>query len=157
GRAKRLVWDAGRGARLLETDDSSSPPSPDTSRVPATAGPAIDPPLVADLDGDGIKEVLLYREGRVHIYHYDRKRGLVAKESYPSDGAPALADLDGDGRPELIVGSASATADPVIRAIQPARGGRPLWEAALPRPDRPGMPYGRPLYFQTGRFTGKRT
>jgi VCBS repeat protein/FG-GAP repeat protein len=157
GRLKRLVWDSGRGARLAEVSDAPLPPSPDTSRIPATVGPAVDPPLVADLDGDGINELLLYREARVQVYRYDRQHGLVAKESYPSDGAPALADLDGDGRPELIVGSASATANPVIRAIQPAKGGRTLWETTLPRPDRSGMPYGRPLYFQTGRFTGKRT
>src|SRR5262249_11538012 len=30
------------------------------------------------------------------------------------------------------------------------------WEIKLPRPNRQGMPYGRPLYFQTGHFTGRK-
>jgi hypothetical protein len=157
GHTKRLMWTAGRGARLVQIADASQTPGPDLSRIPATVGPTVGPPLVADLDGDGVNEVLLYRNSRVSIYHHDRRRGLVESGSYPSDGAPAIADLDGDGRPELILGSASATTEPVIRAIQPAKGGRLLWEATLPRPDHPGMPYGRALYFQTGRFTGKRS
>ena len=34
-------------------------------------------------------------------------------------------------------------------------GGQKLWEVTLPHPAHPGLPYGRPLYFQTGHFTGR--
>jgi hypothetical protein len=92
----------------------------------------------------------------VTVYRYERERGFVARGSYASAGAPVLADLDGDGVPELVVGSASPTTDPVIRALQLAKGGKPLWEVTLPRPPREGMPYGKALYFQAARFTGRK-
>jgi hypothetical protein len=152
----RLGWDDTHSVTLSDFPPPPEPAGPDLSRIPSTVGPTVEPPLVADLDGDDKKEVLLYRDARVTIYRFDHEHGLVETASYPSDGAPAIADVDGDGKPELMLGSASANSDPVIRAIQPSNGGRKLWEITLPRPAHPGLPYGRPLYFQTGHFTGKK-
>src|SRR5262249_44839421 len=150
------AWDHARGASLSEYTPTAVPSGPDLSRIPLTVGPAVEPPLVADLDGDGKPEVVLYRNGRVTLYQYGGERGFAETVAYPSDGAPAIADLDGDGKLALILGSASTTSDPVIRAIQPGKEGRKLWEVTLPRPARPGLPYGRSLYFQTGQFTGRK-
>jgi hypothetical protein len=149
-RTRRLVWK--EGAWRMEAWQAPPASGPDLSRVHAEAGVVVQPPLVADVDGDGANEVIHLHAGRVTLYRYDRKRGLVPGESYPSDTLPAVADLDGDGRLELVVGTASADSPPRLRALRPGRGA-PLWETTL-TPKGPGIPHGRALYFQTGRFTG---
>ena len=68
-------------------------------------------PAVADLDGDGRREILFSSyDGRVHAYGLDRTQ----RGSWPFDvpGAgiryasePAVADLDGDGKAEVLVGT----------------------------------------------------
>jgi hypothetical protein len=158
GKTQRLQWAADH--RVLLADEKppvTGPPPFDFSHIPATIGVAMIAPLAADMDGDGRNEVLHYHDGKVTIYRYRPGHGFETLESYPSDGEPALADLDGDGRPELIVGTASPTSDPTVQAIKPGTGGKTLWQVTLKHPNRVGMPYGRPLYFQTGRFTGKPT
>jgi hypothetical protein len=156
GKTQRLAWDAASGVALVDPATRSAPSGPDLSRIPASVGPAIEPPLVADVDGDGINEVLLYRERRLRVYRFDRGKGLVETASLESDGGPALADLDGDGRLVLIAGRASASMEPEIRALRLGKDAKTLWAVSLPRPDRVGLPHGRALYFQTGRFLGRR-
>jgi outer membrane protein assembly factor BamB len=156
GRTRRLAWDAATGVTLVDPSPRPAPAGPDLSRIPAGVGASIQAPLAADLDGDGVNEVLLYHQGRVRVYRYERGKDLVETASYASDGAPAVADLDGDGRLELIVGRASASTETVIQAIRVGRPDRVKWEVTLPRAKREGLPHGRALYFQTGRFLGRR-
>ena len=83
-------------------------------------------PAVADLDGDGVIEVVAASlKGELAVYHSDGTmadgwpwvldRGLVFGQTdsnngydYGFFGAPALADLDGDGDLEIIIGAMDA-------------------------------------------------
>jgi len=139
-------------------DEYTAPPEPpraDVSKVNAPSGDIVAPPLVKDLDGDGKPEIIHSWQGKVTIYQWNRKQGLKAIREFPASGDPALADLDGDGKTELVVGEAAPTHEPIVRAFHP--DGSLLWESRLPKTDRPGLPHGRALYFQAGRFTGKQT
>jgi len=61
-------------------------------------------PVIADMDGDGSREIVGKSEGRLFILRSDgstfRDPFIVA--SYPT--WPAIADLDGDGRKEIVLG-----------------------------------------------------
>ena len=72
---------------------------------------ALPNPVLADLDGDGLKEILFASyDGRMHAYWLDKNvRGNWPYSVYdPAEGfyrfasEPAIADLDQDGRAEVI-------------------------------------------------------
>jgi len=146
---------AGGDVRLTPYTPPPPAPGPDLSRITAPDGQTTPAPLVADLDGDGTPEIIHTWQGKITIYHWDRERGLHPVAEHMSSGAPALADLDGDGSTELIIGDAAPSHEPVIRALR--LDGSLLWESRLPPPGRAGLPHGRPLHLQVGRFTGKPT
>ena len=152
---RRLSWKAGQGVELKEGSPATPPAGPDFSRIPAAIGPALNPPLVADVDGDGRNEVVHWHQGRVTIYRYEGAKGFTKLSDYASAAAPALADLDGDGKLEMVVGEAGPTADPVIHALRPGRKPETLWKVTLTPRERKGLPHGPPLVFQTGRFLGR--
>jgi hypothetical protein len=134
------------------------PPKPvvaDLSKISAPDGALVPPVLVKDLDGDGRPEIIHTWQGKVTVYHWDRRRGLTPIHEYASSGDPALADLAGDGKTEIIIGDAAPTHEPIIRALRP--DGSALWESRLPPTSRAGFPHGRAIYLQVGRFTGKPT
>jgi len=153
---KRLIWKDGKGIELTNGSPPARPLGPDFSRIPATVGPVLDPPLVADVDGDGKNEVIHFHNGRVTLYRYETAKGFVKLSEHLSVAAPALADLDGDGKLEMIIGDASPTSDPVIRALRPGRKPETLWKVTLTPREAKGLPHGSPLKFQTGRFLGRR-
>jgi uncharacterized repeat protein (TIGR01451 family) len=70
-------------------------------------------PAVADIDGDGNKEILFASyDGRVHAFWLDKtEHGAWPYHVYPGSGAyrfasePVVADLDGDGHGEVIFAS----------------------------------------------------
>ena len=71
-------------------------------------------PVTADLDGDGIKEILYPSyDGRLHAYWLDKTEHgewpfavyNSAEGFYRFAGEPAVADLDHDGKAEVIFGS----------------------------------------------------
>jgi hypothetical protein len=157
GSVKRLRWHAPEGIRLTDEQPPASPAPPTFPHLPATVGPALEPPLVADVDGDGRNEVLHYHAGQATLYRYEAQHGFVKLGEYPSSGMPALADVDGDGRLELITGQTSPTADPVIQAEKIGKEARLMWRVTPARPDRQGLPASASgsLYFQTGRFLGR--
>lgn len=74
-----------------------------------------DTPVVADLDGDGRKELVFAdMSGKVHALHLDgTELAGFPRQVFPSTAStlrPSLtvADLDGDGRPEIVVPLANA-------------------------------------------------
>lgn len=136
---------------------SPPPPTPDFSKIPPLLGPPPPPLLAADLDGDGRNEILLYRNGTAEVLAWKPNGSWGTQGRYPSSALPALADLDGDGHLEIITGTVSPNAPPVVEAQTPALEDRLLWRCEFPPPDRIGLPYGRPMYFQIGRFTGRET
>ena len=150
------------GVKLTEY---TPPPKrrPDLSELTVPSGELVPAPLVKDLDADGSParslagraEIIHTWQGKVTIYRWNRKQGLTPIREHVTSGDPALADLDGDGKTELIVGEADLAHEPLIRALR--ADGSVLWESRLPPPNRPGLPHGRYLYFQVGRFTGKPT
>jgi hypothetical protein len=131
------------------------PAGTDFSRVPATVGPVLNPPLVADIDGDRKNEVIHWHKGQATLYRYQAKRFIKFGE-YASVAAPAVADLDGDGKLELVVGQAGPDMVPVIEALRPGRTPETLWKVTLTPKERKGLPHGQPLVFQTGRFLGRK-
>ena len=152
---RRLSRKAGQGVELVEGAPPASARAPDLSRIPATVGPALNPPLVADVDGDGRNEVVHFHQGRVTVYRYEGAKGFTKLSEHASAAAPALADLDGDGKLEMVIGEAGPTADPVIHALRPGRQPETLWKVTLTPRERKGLPHGAPLLFQTGRFLGR--
>ncbi len=114
-------------------------------------------PVVADLDGDGIAEILFSSyDGRVHAFWLDRsEHGTWPYSVYdPGEGAyrfaspPVVADLDGDGQAEVIFTSWPQKAgartgklhilDSMGHLLQqvdlPAAFGSPSWNGALAAP-----------------------
>src|SRR6185503_5790098 len=75
-RTRRLTWRAGEGISLA---DYTAPPSkaPDLSRIQVAAGLAVQPPLAADLDGDGRNEIIQTAAGKTSVYAYEAGKGLV--------------------------------------------------------------------------------
>lgn len=130
------------------------PTGPDLSRLPAIAGAAPPALLAADLDADGRNEILLYRDQRAELLALRPDHTWEKRGTYPSSGLPALADVDGDGFLEILTGQVSPTHPPRLEARTPAQGDLLRWAVELPALDRPGLPYGHPLYLQAGPFTG---
>ncbi|MFT3914251.1 MAG: VCBS repeat-containing protein [Anaeromyxobacteraceae bacterium] len=96
--------------------DWSSAPAPAPGAAPRSEDyrvieDAMPAPAVADLDGDGRKEVVYASyDGRVHAYSLDRTEHGSWPFRLPGAGTrfasePAVVDLDGDGKAEVIVGT----------------------------------------------------
>ncbi|MBD3285693.1 T9SS type A sorting domain-containing protein [candidate division WOR-3 bacterium] len=76
------------------------------------AGQCVIPPLVADVDGDGEREILLlvreYENYRYIVVSFDGSEKYRSTRTFPSPvTSPALADVNKDGLPEVIFGSAN--------------------------------------------------
>lgn len=156
GDKKQRLQFAGGKVTLLAEAPPAPPPPPNLSKIPGTLGPFLQPPLVADIDGDGKPEVIHHHNGRVVVYRLDSQGKFTRLEEFVSDAPPALADLDGDGKLEMVIGTMSPTADPVIEAIRFAPKATRLWKVSPPKPDRTGLPFENRMYFQTGRFLGRK-
>ncbi|BDG05426.1 FG-GAP repeat domain-containing protein [Anaeromyxobacter oryzae] len=82
------------------------------SQDDAVIFPALPNAVLADLDGDGKKEILFASwDGKVHAFGPDRKEHGAWPFTVPGPGAirfasePAVVDLDGDGQAEVIFAS----------------------------------------------------
>ena len=74
------------------------------------------PPALADIDGDGTREIVVYAGGEIFAYHLNGAAAdyfpVTLSASMPITSAPVVADVDGDGRPEIV----AVTADGVVGA-----------------------------------------
>jgi hypothetical protein len=109
-RADRTRWAASGfdWTNLPPQPPGSAPLSEDYNRI-ETVMPN---PVVADLDGDGRKEILFASyDGRLHAYWLDRTQhgSWPYQVTRPGEGVirfgspPAVADLDGNGQAEVIL------------------------------------------------------
>lgn len=92
-------------------------------------GPILAGPIVADVSGTGILDVVFVTAGespavRCVDSRDGRERWTFALPARATRGA-AIGDLDADGAPDLAI----ATADGVVTALH-ARTGLPLWQTA---------------------------
>ena len=106
-KADRTRW-AGNGF------DWTAIPIPDANAAPLTEDynvieNNVPNPVVADLDGDGFKEILFPSyDGRLHAYWLDKTEHhnwpfeVYTGGAYRFASEPAVADLDGDGKAEVI-------------------------------------------------------
>lgn len=109
-KADRTRWAAGSyDWTILPTPDSSAAPLSENWEVIESSRPN---PVLADLDGDGQKEILFPSyDGRLHAYWLDKtEHGNFPVSVYsPADGfltfasEPAVADLDNDGQAEILL------------------------------------------------------
>jgi len=62
-------------------------------------------PALADLDGDGQKEVVTTNDFAIHVFDAQgaARPGFPVALPYPPNAAPTVADIDGDGQEEIVV------------------------------------------------------
>lgn len=105
-RADRTRWAAGPYDWTVLPDPApgSGPLSQDYNRIETVAVNTV----LADLDGDGTREILFPSyDGRLHAYWLDKTMRGAWPFDVPGSGIrfasePAVADLDNDGRAEVI-------------------------------------------------------
>ncbi len=110
--ADRSRWSgAGFDWTVIPTPDASAGPISEDYNIIETAEPD---PAIADLDGDGLEEILYASyDGRLHAYWLDKtEHGSWPFRVYnPAEGffrfasEPVVADLDNDGKAEVIFAS----------------------------------------------------
>lgn len=105
-KADRSRWSgSGFDWTSIPTPGPGSAPLSEDYNVIESAQPN---PVVADLDGDGMKEVLFPSyDGKLHAYWLDKTEHGNWPYTVPGDGIrfasePAIADLDNDGRAEVL-------------------------------------------------------
>jgi hypothetical protein len=144
-----FVLSADRGRWKKGAFDWTTPP------VPANGAPlaqdyevideALPNPVLADLDGDGRREILYASyDGRLHAFWLDRTEHgswpyAVAGDGIRFASEPAVVDLDGDGKAEVLFTSwPEKTGTKVGKLHVLDHLGRPIHELDLP----PSFPAG---------------
>ncbi|RME60662.1 hypothetical protein D6779_01785 [Candidatus Parcubacteria bacterium] len=111
---QKEIVEAGSAANDIRVLDATLTPIA-TRTLPAGAGPWVASGALADIDGDGIKEILLPHGGTLRVLN---GMTLVEKWNHVFAGATSLqafaADLNGDNRAEVIV----RTSDGVVHVLQ---------------------------------------
>lgn len=106
-------------------------------------------PVAADLDGDGLKEILYASyDGRLHAFWLDKTEheGWPFSVYHPAEGfyrfasEPAVADLNNDGKAEVIFASWTQKGSGAWGKLHIlAWDGSPLFEVTLPAPRSGGV------------------
>jgi|GEM_PF-699609 len=68
-------------------------------------------PVIADLDGDGVVEVLISMVWDIHVYDVSGNLQTRLKTMYTVASTPAVGDTDGDGVADVFIGSSNALGD----------------------------------------------
>ena len=80
-------------------------------------------PAVADLDGDGYKEIICGAMGGVYVWKHDGtafgQQPLLAKAGRDLRSSPVVCDLDGDGQKEIVIAERDKSQTDYIYAIKP--------------------------------------
>ncbi len=110
----------------------------------ATTGRVYAPSVVADLDRDGVREIVVGGSGTVGAYEW-RGGKLVVKKGWPASATSggqspevrglAAADLDGNGTVEVVASTTNTSSSGAQvfvfaangRLYQPAAGHKPAW------------------------------
>ncbi|MGA9117800.1 MAG: FG-GAP-like repeat-containing protein [Bacteroidota bacterium] len=83
----------------------------------SVGGPIPAPPAFADMNGDGVRDIVVFSGGRVCVYNTVGASldyfPVTLSASSPITSAPVVADVDGDGLPEIV----AVTADGVVGAF----------------------------------------
>ncbi len=103
------------------------------------------PCAIADLNGDGHRELVVEADGKVTIFNSDGSlsagpfdlSAMTGRASAQVAGPMAVGDLDGDGRAEIAVSfTFGDTGDGAVVVVHP--DGTPLWKKPLFVPGGPG-------------------
>ena len=72
----------------------------------ATGGACIFPPALADMNGDGVRDIVVFSAGKIHVYNtggYLLDNFPVAVSSVDAISSnPVIADVDGDGDLDIV-------------------------------------------------------
>ncbi len=99
------------------------------SGYPVTVGPGVGSPALADIDGDGIRDIVVFAKGRIYAFNV----AGAPLDHFPIDvaspftrTAPLIGDVDGDGRADIV----GVSADGLVYAFN--REGKPVPGFPLP-------------------------
>jgi hypothetical protein len=110
-------------------------------------GPIFSSPTVADVDGDGLPEILFATLWDVQIYRRDGSLLDRLGTYWTVVGSPAVGDTDGDGRVEIWIGGSK---HPLVGG-DPRRGY--LWRFAASAPATNAAPW--PMFHRDPLHTGR--
>ena len=95
-------------------------------------------PAVADLDGDGLPEIIVQVNGAVYVWHGDGTSMpgwpvRLGDNNYIGDSAPVVGDVDGDQLPDIVI-TAHTNDQSVVRVLVFNRAGQlhPAFPKVLP-------------------------
>ncbi|MBI3735313.1 VCBS repeat-containing protein, partial [Candidatus Sumerlaeota bacterium] len=152
-----LKWDQGKWI-LAEPAPDPVPPAkpPDFSAVPPILGPPPRALFAADLDSDGVNELILHSHPEVTVLKL-RGGKLEKTASYTSMPPPAVADFNGDGKNDIALEIVTTDDTPTLEVLTPALGDKLLWRTKFPPATRAGMPQPRWVYIRAIALTGRTT
>ncbi|MFN8009086.1 MAG: FG-GAP-like repeat-containing protein [Terriglobia bacterium] len=138
-KADRSRWSgSGFDWTSIPTPEPGSSPLSEDYNVIETAQPN---PVIADLDGDGKKEILFASyDGKMHAYWLDKTEHGHWPYKIPGEGIrfasePVIADLDNNGQAEILFTSwPEKVAGRVGQLHILSSNGDPLFEINLPAP-----------------------
>ena len=113
-----LLEETGKGITILNADGTVK-----RTIGAGTISGNYSTPAVADLDGDGYKEIICGAMGGVYVWKHDGtafgQQPLLAKAGRDLRSSPVVCDLDGDGQKEIVIAERDKSQTDYIYAIKP--------------------------------------
>ncbi len=152
-----LKWDKGRWTlNAPELPFEPTIKEPDFSAIPPILGPPPRTLLAADVDSDGVNELILHSYPDVTVLKLLGGK-LEKVGSYSSTAPPVIADFNGDGKNDIALLKTSTDATPEVETLTPALGDKVIWRTKFPAATRAGLPQPRWGYLRTIKLTGRPT